>query len=54
MNKVVQSFSKSKQPHDNAVMESFFTSMKREEIYRTHYTFERQFMKTTLDKGIKM
>lgn len=43
MNKVVQSFSKSGQPHDNAVMESFFASMKREEIYRTHYTSERQF-----------
>ena len=46
MNKVVQSFSKSGQPHDNAVMESFFASMKREEIYRTHYTSERQFMKS--------
>ena len=28
MNKVVQSFSRSRQPHDNAVMESFFASMK--------------------------
>ena len=46
MNKVVQSFSRSRQPHDNAVMESFFASMKREEIYRTHYTSERQFMKS--------
>lgn len=46
MNKVVQSFSKSGQPHDNAVMESFFASMKREEIYRTHYTSERQFTKS--------
>lgn len=46
MNKVIQSFSKSGQPHDNAVMESFFASMKREEIYRTHYTSERQFAKS--------
>ena len=46
MNKVVQSFSKSGQPHDNAVMESFFASMKREEIYRTQYKSEQQFMKS--------
>lgn len=43
MNKVVQSFSKSGCPHDNAVAESFFASMKREEIYRTQYKSERQF-----------
>lgn len=43
MNKVVQSFSKSGRPHDNAVAESFFASMKREEIYRTQYKSERQF-----------
>lgn len=43
MNKVVQLFSKSGRPHDNAVAESFFASMKREEIYRTQYKSERQF-----------
>lgn len=43
MNKVVQSFSKPGTPHDNAVAESFFASMKREEIYRTQYKSERQF-----------
>lgn len=43
MNKVVQSFSKSGSPHDNAVAESFFASMKREEIYRTQYKSERHF-----------
>ena len=43
MNKVVQSFSAPGQPHDNAVMESFFSFMKREEIYRTHYKSEQQF-----------
>ena len=46
MNKVVQSFSKSGQPHDNAVMESFFASMKKEEIYHTQYKSEQQFMKS--------
>ena len=44
MNKVVQSFSKSGRPHDNAVAESFFASMKREEVYRTQYHSEHQFM----------
>ena len=43
MNKVVQAFSNSGRPHDNAVAESFFASMKREEIYRTQYKSERQF-----------
>ena len=46
MNKVVQSFSKSGRPHDNAVAESFFASMKREEIYRIQYHSERQFMRS--------
>ena len=46
INKVVQSFSKSSRPHDNAVAESFFASMKREEIYRTQYCSERQFMQS--------
>ena len=46
MNKVVQTFSKSGRPQDNAVAESFFASMKREEIYRTQYCSERQFMQS--------
>lgn len=46
MNKVVQSFSAPGQPHDNAVMESFFSFMKREEIYRTQYKPEQQFEKS--------
>lgn len=49
MNKVVQSFSKSGRPHDNAVAESFFASMKREEIYRTQYKSARQFMESIDD-----
>ena len=46
MIKVVQSFSKSGRPHDNAVAESFFASIKREEIYRTQYKSERQFIES--------
>ena len=46
MNKVVQSFSAPGQPHDNAVMESFLSFMKREEIYRTQYKSEQQFEKS--------
>lgn len=46
MNKVAQSFSALSQPHDNAVIESFFSYMKREEIYRTQYKSEQQFAKS--------
>lgn len=46
MNKVVQSFSEPGRPHDNAVMGSFFASMKREESYRMRYTSEQQFIKS--------
>jgi putative transposase len=34
---VKQSFSPSGRPHHNAVMESFFATMKKEELYRTNY-----------------
>lgn len=40
---VVQSFSNSGKPHDNAVTESFFASFKREELYRKTYTSETDF-----------
>lgn len=43
VNKVVQSFSKSGSPYDNAVAEAFFASMKKEELYRTIYKSARQF-----------
>ncbi len=43
MNGVVQSFSKTGSPHDNAVAEAFFSSMKKEELYRTNYRSEREF-----------
>lgn len=42
MNNIVQSFSKSGCPHDNAVMESFFSSMKKEELYRREFKSERE------------
>ena len=40
---VTQSFSKPGVPYDNSVMESFFSSMKREELYRYKYRSEREF-----------
>ena len=43
MNKVVQSFSRAGKPHDNAVAEAFFSSMKKEELYRYSYKSEREF-----------
>lgn len=39
----VQSLSRSGKSHDNAVMESFFSSMKREELYRREYRSEESF-----------
>ena len=41
--KVEQSFSRSGVPYDNAVIESFFSNMKREELYRTKYRSEKEF-----------
>jgi transposase InsO family protein len=43
----VQSLSNSGQPHDNAVSESFFASMKQEELYRGGYSYE-----SALKKGV--
>ena len=43
---VTQSFSKSKRPCDNAVVESFFATFKREEAYRRNYTSENDFKKS--------
>lgn len=52
MNKVVQSFSKTGRPNDNAVAEAFFSSMKKEELYRTNYKSEREF-RTAVDDYIQ-
>jgi len=41
-----QSFSKKSMPYDNSVCESFFNSLKREELYRTNYTSEKHFRKS--------
>ena len=40
---VTHSFSRAYIPYDNSVMESFFSSMKREELYRTKYRSEADF-----------
>lgn len=40
---VTQSFSKPGVPYDNSVVETFFASMKREELYRYKYRSEREF-----------
>ena len=40
---VTQSFSRPYMPYDNSVMESFFSSMKREELYRRKFKSEKEF-----------
>jgi transposase InsO family protein len=42
---VKQSFSNPGTPHDNAVVESFFSSMKQEELYRNNYRSEAELRK---------
>ena len=46
---VKQSFSRSRRPQDNAVNESFFKSMKTEELYRYKFRSEREFRKAVAD-----
>ena len=41
--RIKQSVSAPGRPHDNAVAESFFASLKRENLYRKEYTSERAF-----------
>jgi len=43
VNKIVQSFSRTSKPHDNAVAEAFFASLKKEELYRINFKSEREF-----------
>lgn len=40
---MVQSFSNSRKPHGNAVAESFFATLKKEDLYRKDYTSEAAF-----------
>lgn len=47
--RVDQSFSPSGRPHHNAVMESFFASMKKEELYRTNYHSGAEFKRRIQD-----
>ena len=44
---VTQSFSRSGSPYDNAVSESFFSSFKKEELYRREYRSESAFRQAT-------
>lgn len=48
---ISHSFLRSYVPYDNSVMESFFSSMKREELYRTKYRSEADF-RNAVDKHI--
>ena len=41
---IVRSFSRPYVPYDNSVIESFFSSMKREELYRTKYRSEHDLL----------
>ncbi len=49
---ISQSFSPSGSPQHNAVMESFFSSMKKEELYRRKYHSLEEF-KTSIDKYVE-
>ena len=45
-NGIKQSFSATGRPHDNAVAETFFATLKKEEAYRREYTSEQSFYKS--------
>ncbi len=42
---IVHSYSRAHIPYDNSVMETFFSSMKREELYRRTYHSKSEFFK---------
>lgn len=42
-NNIIHSFSKARNPYDNSVAESFFSSLKREELYRRKFKSESEF-----------
>ena len=46
---VVQSYSKKKTPYDNSVCESYFGTMKMEELYRSKYRSEKELRKAISD-----
>lgn len=41
---IERSFSRKGTPYDNAVIESFFSTLKREELYRMKYRSEKDFL----------
>ena len=47
--RVTHSFSRPHIPYDNSVMESFFSNMKREELFRTKYRSEKEFRTAVKD-----
>ena len=49
---VVQSFSRAHIPYDNSVVESFFSNLKREELYRRKYKSEND-LKSSIDEYIR-
>ncbi len=42
---VTQAFSRAHIPYDNSVMRTFFSNLKREELYRSKYRSEYEFRK---------
>lgn len=50
--KVTRSYSRAYIPYDNSVMETFFSSLKREELYRTKYHSKNEF-KAAVDSYMK-
>jgi transposase InsO family protein len=46
---VTQSFSRAHVPYDNAVMENFFGSLKKEELYRWRYRSERELKERIME-----
>ena len=46
---ITHSFPRAYVPYDNSVMESFFASLKREELYRKKYRSEKEFYKAVDD-----
>ena len=46
---IERSFSRKGTPYDNAVIESFFSSLKREELYRMKYRSEKDFLSSLDD-----
>ena len=46
---VTQSFSRTRTPGDNSVMESFFASLKKEELYRRDYQSIKEFKNSVMN-----